>query len=312
MEKSDIILNIPKEQKVRVSKPTEDLQRTEQWFLDRNGDVSASISKKLMGCGQGGGKLSWNDKTKVYDFSSGIVSLVYEKAKQRKSNRYIDGGKGTYEMRYGTAVEPLILKAAKKHKTIKKLLDKGHTIEEVGYKSFPDIPNAGSSSDAIIRNKKGVVVATVEMKACTSWGTHFKRCFEKTNDKSLDFWQTQSQMISWEVNTCYYLVAEPPKDLMKYVFAEDISSEWKSWKKECKVSVEIVEGSSVHQEALKERIRIVNEICEIWMADEKIDLRKLTYKTIDRFKNAVKTKDVKQVAEAFQDLAKKNIKPPPF
>ena len=182
MKTSDIDLNID-----FSSDNKNDLQRTEEWFLQRNGEITSTTCKSLMACDNSGGKLPWNEKIKVYSFSSGIVKLVYEKAMQQKSGRYIDSGKGSYAMQYGTAVEPLILKAAKKDKKIKKLLKKGYTIEEVGYKSFPNIPNAGASSDGIIRKPNGDIYAVIEMKACTAWGTHFERTFDSMKAGHIKF-----------------------------------------------------------------------------------------------------------------------------
>ena len=279
MKTSEIDINFD------YSKESKDeLQRTEDWFMQRNGEVTSTVCKSLMACDNASGKLSWNDKSKVYSFSSGIVKLVYEKAMQQKSNRYIDSGKGSYGMRYGTAVEPLILKAAKKDKKIKKLLKKGYTIEEVGYKSFPDIPNAGASSDGIIRKPNGDLFAVIEMKACTAWGTHFERTFDSMNDKQMDFFQTLSHMIAWETDKCYYVVAEPPKDIRRYVFSEDIEEEWKLFKKEAPVTVQIVKKSEVHADALIERIKIVNKIVKEYLKDEELDLTALTYGIIDDYK----------------------------
>jgi len=279
MKTSDIDLNID-----FSSDNKNDLQRTEEWFLQRNGEITSTTCKSLMACDNSGGKLPWNEKIKVYSFSSGIVKLVYEKAMQQKSGRYIDSGKGSYAMQYGTAVEPLILKAAKKDKKIKKLLKKGYTVEETGYKSFPNIPNAGASTDGIIRKPNGDIYAVIEMKACTSWATHYERTFDSMNDKNMDFWQTQAHIIAWDTKKCYYVVAEPPKDIRRYVFSEDIDDEWEIFKKEAPVSVQIIKKADYHCAALLERIKIVNEIVEEYLKDESLDLTALTYGIIDDYK----------------------------
>ena len=280
--KLDIGINYSKENAA-------ELQRTDAWLLERNGDVSASITKKLMSCGKGGTNISWNERAKVYNFSAGVVKFVYEKMQQRKTNRYIDQGQGTKEMRYGTIIEPLIFKAAKKHPAIKKFLKKGYTLELVGYKSFHDLPGAGASSDAVLKNQKGKVVMSVEMKACTGWGTHYERTFNLMDDKNMDFWQTQSQMAAWRVKKCIYIVAEPPTKINKYVFHEgDIEELYKEWRKECKLSVQVIKASKIHQSALKERIRVVNTIVDAYLDDESKDLRELTFEIINQYKNKSK------------------------
>jgi len=279
MKTSDIDLNIDFSEEKSNSH-----QRTEEWFLQRNGEVTSTVCKSLMACDNSGGKLSWNEKSKVYSFSSGIVKLVYEKAMQQKSNRYIDSGKGSYGMQYGTAVEPLILKAAKRDKKIKKLLKKGYTIEEVGYKNFPNTKNAGASSDGIIKKPNGDIYAVIEMKACIGWSSHFERTFDSMNDKQMDFWQTLSHMIAWNVNKCYYVVTEPPKDIRRYVFSEDIMGEWKLFKKEAPVTVQIIKKSQVHADALITRIKILNAIVKEYLSHPDLDLTILTYDTIDHYK----------------------------
>jgi hypothetical protein len=265
--------------KYKAESNENDLQRTKAWKQDRNGNITASVCKGLMSCGQSGGRISWNEKDKIYKFGAGVLKFVYEKAMQRKTGRFIDTELNKKEVRYGTKVEPLILKAAKE-----KLSKHAFNIEEVGYKAFEQVPHAGASSDSIA-TINGKAVATIEMKACTNWGTHYERVFNPMSDKNMDFWQTQAQMLAWKVDKAFYIVAEPPQELEKYLYCENILEMYDEWIAECGITIQEVSASAVHQEALLERIRIVNEVSDRWLeSDCELDLNVTLYEIIDEFK----------------------------
>lgn len=275
--KSDIHLDI----KVESPKETKELQRTEKWQQDRKGRWTGSQKKALMSCSRSGGRLSWLEPSKVFDFGDTSLKYIYENAMERKTGRYIDKGQGTTDMRYGTKVEPLIVKMLKKE-----LKKQGSKLKykPVGFKEYPNINTAGVSSDGILTlNKK--VDAVVEIKACTNWGSHYDRTFEFTDDKSIDFWQMQSEMIAWEVNKCYYVVAEPPKDIKKYAnYDGDIMDLYKDFKKEVSINIEIVKPSDIHQKALVKRIHIAEDALNNFL-EKGGSLKEILYRTIDSFKN---------------------------
>lgn len=231
----------------------------------RNGRWSGTVVKDLMKCSRKGAALPWNDQDKIMQFSDSIISLLYSKGKQRITGKYIEN-KGTKEMQYGTRVEPLILSIGSE--LIKKHFDYEINIKSVKFKSFKDFPNAGATSDAIAEDMQGNVLATVEAKGCTNWNTHYKRTFEKTDDKDMDFWQTQTQMKAWEVEDCYYLVAEPPKDIMKYLYYDgDIMDLKDDFKEECAIHLEIIKESPMHQNAMMKRIIFAESVVEYWIKE---------------------------------------------
>lgn len=269
---------------IKVDKPTKkkkELQRTDSWRLERLGRWTGSQLKNLMSCSQTGGKISWNEFDKVFMFGNTALKYIYENAMERKSGRYIDMGPGTKEMQYGTKVEPLIAKATKKE--LKKMGVVGK-LKDVGFKAFPTMPNAGVSSDKILINDVGTTVASVEMKACCSWSSHYDRTFEAVDEKGLDFWQTQGQMISHGVDTTYYVVAEPPIDIAKYLYYDgDIMDLYKDFLKECPISIQAIKASKTHQNALLKRICIgentINEFLE-----KSGSLKEILYKNLDFYK----------------------------
>lgn len=277
-KETGIILDIPKD--IKIKSKNKDLQRTEKWMQDRLGRWTASQLKNLMSCNASGGKISWKENSKVFLFGATALSYIYENAMERRSGKYIEMGHGTKEMRYGTKVEPLILKVASKR--LKKMGVEGK-VKPVGFKQFPTMPNAGVSSDSILFVKKEPQ-ASVEAKACTSWNTHFERTFEFTSDKSKDFWQTQGQMLAWNTPICYYVVAEPPKNIEKYLYHDgDIMDLYKDFKKECPVNIEIIKESKIHQEALLKRICIAEDALNQFLKTGK-NLKHILYETIDIYK----------------------------
>lgn len=280
-KESDLLVNLKVESPKKEKK--KDLQRTTDWHLDRLGRWTGSQLKNLMSCSPAGGKLSWNDVDKLFYFGTTPLKYIYENAMERKSGKYVDMGKGTSEMQYGTKVEPLIQKATKK-----KLKEMGISgkIKSVGFKTFPTMPNAGVSSDSILVDKATKkTIASVEMKACTSWGTHYERTFESMDEKGIDFWQTQGQMIAWEVDITYYVVAEPPININKYLYYDgDIMDLYDDFEKECPIVIQEIKASKTHQNALLKRICIAEDSVREFLEDPKVNLKHILYKKIDHYK----------------------------
>lgn len=260
-EESDISIVFTKSERKREKKK---LQRTKKWREERRGNWTGSQLKNLMSNGQGKSRFKWDNLDRLFSFGQTAIKYIYENAMERKTGRYIDDGEGTWQMRYGTKVEPLIKKATKEKLEEMKVFGK---IKSVGYKSFPTIINAGVSSDAILVDDKKKTLATVEMKACTNWQTHYERTFEVTDESSKDFWQIQGQTLAHEVSVCYYVVAQPPQDIKKYLFYQgDIMDLYADFVKECKISIEIVKASQSHCEALIKRITIAEDALNDWLS----------------------------------------------
>lgn len=257
---SDINLVLPKKSKKKKKK---ELQRTEKWRKERLGRWTGSQLKNLMSCSPGKGRLKWDNIDKLFSFGEAALKYIYENAMERKTGRYIDNGEGTLSMKYGTIIEPLIRKEVERILKERKIKGK---VKEVGFKKFKKVSNAGVSSDSILV-LKGKTVATIEMKACSNWQTHYDRTFELTSEKSKDFWQLQGECEAHEVDTCYYAVAEPPNDITKYVFHQgNIMDLYDEWKKECKVNIEIVKKSQLHVNALLKRIIIAEDALNDWLS----------------------------------------------
>jgi hypothetical protein len=308
-ESSEITVSVSKKELKRENKK---LQRTKKWREERRGNWTGSQLKSLASCGPGKSKLDWDNLDRLFSFGATAIKYIYENAMERKTGRYIDDGEGTWAMRYGTKVEPLIQKATKKK--LKEMKVKGK-LKEVGYKPFEDIPNAGVSSDSILVNKKGKTIASVEMKACTSWGTHYERTFEITSESSKDFWQVQGQIKAHEVDVCYYVVAQPPEDIKKYLFYQgDIMDLYDDFCKECPISIEIVKRSKLHIDALIKRITIAEDALNDWLAmggslKKHLDMTIKHYeKDPEKLEKYIPTLPLKKLDKDFFSSKKKKVK----
>lgn len=276
-EESDIILDIkvPEEKTKEVS---ESLQRTKEWHAQRNGNWNGSQRKQLMSCSNKGGRLSWHNKEKVFMFSEGAIKTIYAKAMERRKGRGIIGS-STKQMSYGTAVEVLMAEIARK-KYIE--IDPTLVLEQVGYRASEETENAGASSDGLF-TRNGVPYASVEQKACCSWESHYDRTFEPTDEKSIDFWQSQAQMEAWNVERTIYVVAEPPEDINVYLKAGDILEYQEHFEEECKVTFEEIMRSPIHQAAMSIRIKIAEEVIKRWNSSGG-RLKDIFYEVVDEFK----------------------------
>lgn len=241
----------------------------------RKGNWTGSKFKALMACNNAGGKMDWFNKEKVYAFSDGALKYIYASAMERQTGRYLETD-STKQMKYGTKVEPLIFKRAGIE-----LAKIGIRLEQVGFKPFAEIPTAGVTSDSIALDENGVLDGSFESKACASWTTLFERTYEKTDDKSTDFWQTQGQMSAWDVKKNYYCVISPPSDINRYIYCENIMDLYDEWCSETEMNIEIIEQSPIHQEALRKRIIIAESVVERFLAGDKKHLKEILYEEID-------------------------------
>lgn len=280
LEKSELEVVI-EDSSPRKEKSEKDLQRTENWHEERRGNWTASQFKNLMTCDSSGGKLDWFNQEKVFKFSDGAVKYMFANAMERKTGRYLITD-STKEMKYGTKVEPLIFKRAGIE-----LAKLGLTMKEVGFKTFPNISTAGVSSDSIVLNEKGETVASFESKACSSWVTLYDRTYEQVNEKSQDFWQTQGQMLAWEVEENYYCVISPPKDINVYLYCENIMDLYETWCDETEMHIEIIKKSPIHLAALEKRILIAESTVGRFLEQDTDEtLKEILHEEIDYFRNS--------------------------
>lgn len=278
-EQSDIDLGIDLSKIKSESTQDAGLQGTAAWRKQRNGQYNASEAKKLMTCDQKYAKASWHNPDKYLAFSDGALKYIFKKAKERETGRVLESAQ-TNDMKYGSIIENLTFRRADEL-----LRSQGLYLEKVGYKKLDDIPTAGASSDAVVRRiSDNVMIASAEMKACVSWESLYERTFEATDEKSIDFWQTQLQMLAWNVEQTYYLVISPPSDIKKYIYAEDVEFLYEEWCSETEMEIELIERSEIHTNNLKKRISIAERTIEKYLATKE-NIKGILYEIIDEEKN---------------------------
>lgn len=263
----------------------EELQRTDNWRNARNGCWTASTLKNLMTCNPRGGKMCWSNPMKSLEFSSGSIKVIYEVAKSRQRGYFIESSIGK-SADYGTKVEPLIYEISKDY--FKKL---GLDIEKVGFVKLSDFPTAGVSSDFRLIDRIKLKSYNGEIKATTSWGTHYERTYDLMDEKSIDFWQVQMQMKAHEVDTAFYVVSEPPRNINKYLYSEDIMLMLEDFRSECALSYQKINASEIHQKAFMVRIEIAEKTVQRWL-EEQTDIKDILYEEIDLKKSELKEESV--------------------
>lgn len=293
-EESDIDLGIDlrglPEEEVNQSAGSNQLQRNDEWDKLRIGNWNASESKKLMACDQKLARASWHNPDKLLAFSDGVLKYIFKKAKERQTGRVIKTS-GSADTKYGTLVEGFAFRRADEH-----LRKEGLYLEKVGYKTIDGIDNAGSSSDGIVKDKNHSLIASAEIKCCTSWETLYDRTFENTDEKSQDFWQNIQQMLTWDVQKNYYIVISPPRNIFKYLNAANIEEMYEEWCSETEMEIEIIERSEIHCNALKTRMKIAEKTVQKYL-DEGGNLRRILYDILDEEKNISRSEIEEQIIE---------------
>jgi putative phage-type endonuclease len=181
-----------------------DEQRTDAWFADRLGKVTASRLADVLA------------KTKTgYSASrtNYMTQLVLERITQTKAESYSNSA-----MQWGTEQEPFARAAYEAHT--------GQMVEEVGFIPHPDIEAAGASPDGLVGND-----GMVEIK-CPSSST------------ALECWLTQSQggnpvdakyyaQMQWQMRCaarswCDYVVFDPrmPAKAQLFIYRVERDDAW--------------------------------------------------------------------------------------
>ena len=215
-----------------------DQQRTKEWFEARRGRFTGSKIKTLMGTERSASKMEWGRPEKMLSFGESAIKYIYSKCRERQTAKVIDTG-STLQMKYGAEHEGMIKSAYLKHSPV-------HEIKECAFVEFID-GIAGSSPDGEVW-QNGKKIAAFEAKFATSWDGEFARVEEVFDQKHLDFWQVQSEMLSLRVDKCIYVTAEPPRSIFE---------------PECTgIIVQTILASPIHQCAIIERCLLSDAIIE--------------------------------------------------
>jgi len=224
-----------------------DLQRTEEWFLQRLGRFTGSGIKNLMKTSRSTSKIEWGRAEKILDFSDTAIKYVYEKAMERKRQKVIRLIP-SLAMKYGTEQEEVVVDL---------FLDKSYhlTIKNKGFLEF--IPGvAGASPDGLLTDKITGEKFGYEGKCATNWDAVFLRMEKPFEQSHQDFWQIQAEMLALKVKSLYYCTAEPSESLLEPNITD--------------VQFKKVDASEIHQQSLIHRCHIGNKAIELFLDGENI------------------------------------------
>lgn len=210
-------------------------QRTDDWFMFRNGKFTGSKIKELMKVERGTAQMPWGAPEKMISFGDGALAYIYATAKGRQRDKYLERSIGK-NSDYGEEAEAIV----------QQFLERKYphaTFESVGFTEFIE-GVAGASPDGKIA--QGPKAAAVEMKLSTTWETFMKRVEKPFDASHIDFWQCQAEMLALETDNLIYCVAEPPHSL----YEMDITH----------VEFMPKKADKIHQHCIIERCKIGNEI----------------------------------------------------
>lgn len=228
-------------------KTSEELQRTDDWHQQRKGRFTGSKIKELMSCSRSTAKFEWGRPEKLIDFGETAKKYVYSKAKEIQRNKIIKTPTSA-AMQYGTNNEPIIKKLLKKQFP-------DYRFDEVGFIEFIE-GIAGASPDGRIYRESDQI--GLEIKAATDWGTIYSRHEIPIDQSHDDFWQLQAEMLALRVNEIMYVVAEPSES----IFEPNITD----------LSIEYVQASPIHQQAIINRCMIGRNAIKYYLSGMKFQL----------------------------------------
>lgn len=207
------------------------------WLIKRLGHFSGSKMSDLMKTSRKTAKnADWSDPEKIADFSDSKESKAYCFSRlMERLTKLSDQQISARQLEHGKDTEPLL---------IDQILKDGLILEyqKCDFKKSDNIDWFGATPDGLVRLANGDL-AGLETKCCVSWSGFFDRRIPEVDVKHKDFWQFQSEMHVLGVDKLLYVVAMP----MQHE----------------RYSNKIIEASEVHQNAMVQRVEMVNSAIDI-------------------------------------------------
>lgn len=216
-------------------------QRTEDWFKARRGKFTGSKIKDLMKCSRATARIEWGVDDKIFDLGDAAIKYIFTKAQERKHGYYCKTY-GSRAMSYGTENESVI-------KDLYTAKNPNDFVEDCEFIAVNDY--LGASPDGKITDELKIQKA-LEIKASTTFEQYFNRVEVPFDEKHMDFWQVQTEMLALEVEECHYVVALPPHDILEPVIQG--------------FELIVVKASRTHQNAILQRAKLGNLIIEKYLA----------------------------------------------
>lgn len=244
---------------------SEQLQRTEEWSQAHKGIFSGSEIKKLNTVTQTYSRKSWDDPAKLISFGDTAKKYIYRKFKEIEKG-YVCDSFDLFQFRYGKRVEPVIMQMlTEKYKT-------KFELKEMGFVLVPGFEHClGASPDNAFMSKlklDGVEVG-IEIKSAMNWDTHYTRTQEEVNDKHIDFWQLQTEMMALQVDKILYVTSDAPKNAQEVIDEpnDDIVRDMIN----NSITVREIKASEFHQKIIKTRALIGYDTIKRMMSGDNLD-----------------------------------------
>lgn len=176
-----------------------DLQRTEEWFAQRCGKITASMVYDV--CARG---------------AKGQTLKAYEDYKMQLALERITGNPtesfNNTAMQWGTDTEPL----AKEAFTLQTMIE----VQDVGFKDHPIIENFGASPDGVLIDMFGKPLNKLIEIKCPTSKTHLETLFtEKINPRYI--YQMAAQLMCEGLKECVFLSFDPRFPTEQQMFTKE-------------------------------------------------------------------------------------------
>ena len=170
------------------------------------------------------------------------IRYIYAKAMERKYNYYLQTPT-TSAMRYGSEMEDTV-----KEMFVQKY---GGEIISQPFIQYNDYLGASPDGLYLLDNQKYVV----EVKCPTTFESYMARVEEEMNEKHIDFWQLQMEMLATDTSIVKYIVALPPQN----IFEPEIPD----------ITVREVLRDEMYCNAILQRAKLGNEIIDNFLSSDK-------------------------------------------
>lgn len=225
-----------------------DLQRTAEWHELRKGMFTGSKIKDLMKTSRSTARMEWGRPEKMIDFGDTAKKYIYSRAMELIYNRIIEMP-DVLQFKYGRAVEPIAIE----------LLNKKVDVIEQPFIKVPGHEDyLGASPDGLgittIDNKR----LGVEIKGAMNWETFYTRAEVAIDEKHIDFWQLQTEMMALEVDELLYITAFPAANAFDFIDNPTVEAIGE-------VDIRRVKKSEPHCRAIIQRAKIAHKIVQTYI-----------------------------------------------
>ena len=245
--------SLPDLKTIQIQTSQKGLQRTEEWFESRRGSFTGFDIDKLMGCTRAMAKAPWGTPEKLIHFNETVIKYIYTKAMERKHGVVVEIP-DNLNFKYGRKAEPIIVKIFINKR-------RGITFKEMPYIAINEYLGASPDGNCIGLLIENGVNYAFEAKGAMNWGTFYARTEMPLDQKHMDFWQCQTEMLALKTDKLYYCTSYPVKNAISFINSDDEEA----GKMIKDISTRVFEASPIHQKAILQRAEIGNNAINLYL-----------------------------------------------